>query len=311
MPELLKLREEGKIKYFGGKDEFIRLGTLDDLDMIIAHHGIGSYVGINNMSTNCFVKKKLTFHGKQAHGTRAYFGVDALEAASLAMTAINTLRECFQEKHTVRIHGFIAEGGTADNIIANHVVMNYQVRARTLPALRDAEWRFDRAVKGAAMALGCGLTIETFPGYLSDRPAKHTELLEETMRELLPGRKLEIRDSSRNPNSHQVGSNDYGEVSQLLPFIKIMTSGCYGAVHTEQTRVVDPYEAYVVPAKVFAVYAYRLMKDHAKELEHFLEGFEPAMTKQEICDYFDSMLRTEEVPINPAPDFEGNEDETN
>lgn len=309
-PELMKLREQGKIKYFGGKDEFIRLGALDDLDMIVAHHTMACGLGINNMSTNCFVKKHITFHGKSAHGTRAAFGVDALEAASLAMTAINTLRECFQEKDYVRIHGFMAEGGTADNIIADRTVLNYQVRAKTLPALRNAEWRFDRAVRGAAIAIGAGCTIETYPGYLSDRPAKHIELLEEVLHDLKPDAQLVIRDSGKNPNIHQVGSNDYGEVSQILPFIKFTTGGCSGVAHTDSADITDPYEAYVVPAQIFAIYSYRMMKNHAKELEHFLEGFEPAMTAQEVCDTFDSMLRVEEIPMNPAPDFEGNTDDT-
>ena len=310
LDDLIQMESEGKIQYFGGKAQLIQEGALDDLDMIVAHHAMAFGAGINNMTTNCFVTKRVTFTGQAAHGTRAPFGVDALEAASLAMAAINTQRECFQEKDYVRIHGYFIQGGTANNIIADHVTMSYSVRARNIAALKNADFRVDRALKGAAAAVGAGLKIETFPGYLSDRPAQDIHLLQEVMEDLLPGTQLVIKDSAQDPTIHQVGSNDYGEVSQFLPFVKFTTGGTTGAAHTNEAQIADQEEAYLTPAKIFAIYAYRLMRDEAKELKKFLCSYEPAMTKEEVLKFFDSMRREENLPMNPAPNFAGNEDET-
>lgn len=306
--ELVKLQNAGKIKYFGGKAQLISEGALDDLDMIVAHHTMACGVGINNMTTNCNISKRVTFLGKAAHGTRAPFGVDALEAASLAMAAINTQRECFQEKDYVRIHGFFVDGGTANNIISDKVQMSYSIRASYPEALKNADFRVDRAIKGAAAAVGAGVRIETFPGYLSDRPAQDIELLEQVIHELVPDVEPVIRDSAKNPAIHNCASNDYGEVSQILPFIKFTTGGTEGAAHTKGANIVNQYDAYVIPAKIFAVYAYRLMKNQAKELEKFLSPFKPAMTKDEVLNFISSMQRDELVPMNPAPDFKGNVD---
>lgn len=306
--DLVKLQKEGKIQFFGGKAQLMSEGALDDLDMIVAHHTMACGVGINNMTTNCNMSKRVTFFGKAAHGTRAPFGVDALEAASLAMAAINTQRECFQEKDYVRIHGFFVDGGTANNIIADSVQMSYSIRASYPEALKNADFRVDRAIKGAAAAVGAGVRIETFPGYLSDRPAQDIELLEQVVRELVPDVEPVIRDSAKNPTIHNCASNDYGEVSQFLPFIKFTTGGTEGAAHTKSADIVDLYDAYVVPAKIFAVYAYRLMKNQATELEKFLSVFEPAMAKEEVLDFIRSMQRDETMPMNPAPDFKGNVD---
>lgn len=308
LDELIQMKKEHRIQYFGGKAQLIKEGALDDLDMIIAHHSMAYGLGINNRTTNCFVTKRVTFQGKASHGARPYLGIDALEAASLAMTAINTQKECFQEKDYVRIHGYIMEGGTANNIIAERVVMSYSVRAANPDALKAADFRVDRAIKGAAAAVGAGVKIETFPGYLSDRPAKDITLLENVMRELNPGKKLTIYDSSKDPTLHQVGSNDYGEVSQILPYIKFTTGGTAGAAHTNHADLVDKEEAYIVPAKIFAIYAYRLMRNQAQELEKFLAPFEPAMTKEEVCAFFDSMFREEQVEINPVPNFQASVD---
>lgn len=52
-----KLIEEGKVRYIGGKQEFVRLGVMDDIDLTVGHHVLGdpsvdpkSYVAVNGTS---------------------------------------------------------------------------------------------------------------------------------------------------------------------------------------------------------------------------------------------------------------------
>lgn len=60
-----QLKEEGKIKYGGGKCELIRIGAFDDIDLSIAHHsGNGNEITFREGSNNGFVSKVIRYHGK-------------------------------------------------------------------------------------------------------------------------------------------------------------------------------------------------------------------------------------------------------
>ncbi len=88
--------------------------------------------GIYNGSSNGFVNKTVTFKGRSAHAAAApHEGVDALNAATAAMVNIALQQESFRDEDTVRVHGFVSAGGTAVNVIADHVTMEYSVRGKT------------------------------------------------------------------------------------------------------------------------------------------------------------------------------------
>ena len=67
-----------------------------------------------------------------------YKGVDALNAATLAIQAINMQQESYRDQDSVRVHGFISRGGTAMNIIADHTTLEYSVRANNIRAIENA-----------------------------------------------------------------------------------------------------------------------------------------------------------------------------
>ena len=121
-----KLAEEGKIRYFGGKCEFIRIGVMDDIDLVVGHHSTtGDFeAGMGNSPSTGFVSKTVKYKGKASHAAGApQKGVDALNAAALGMHALELQRESFRDKDTVRVHGFISKGGEAVNVIADDVVL--------------------------------------------------------------------------------------------------------------------------------------------------------------------------------------------
>ena len=74
-----------------------------------------------------------------------------------------------------------------------------------------------------------------------------------------------------------------------------------GACHTNEFCVVDPYEYYVVPAKCFALLAYRLLKDDAKLAKQIKADYTPVMTKESYIQLMDSLNKTESMPLSPAP----------
>lgn len=290
-----ELMDQGTIRYGGGKSELIRIGAFDDISIVLAHHiAPNTTLALSNHKSNGFMNKIVRYHGIAAHAAEApYEGVDALNAASIAMTAINCQRESFREKDTVRVHGFVSKGGEAMSVIANQITMEYSVRANNIPAILDANRKFDRSIRAGAVATGCGAEIITMPGYLPVIPQEDVSFLEAALQDAAGTYSVTPHD----PGIIQGGSTDLGEVSHLLPVYQFNTGGYEGPLHGKDTHPVDEYLAYVVPAKVFALAAYKLLKDNARHANEIASGYQAAMTKQAYIDYMDAHDSVEIIPM--------------
>ena len=296
-----QLMKDGKLGYGGGKCELIRVGAFDDVDIALGHHIFpGADYGVYNNSSNGFVNKTVTFKGRAAHAAgMPHEGVDALNAATAAMVNIALQQESFRDEDTIRVHGFVSEGGTAINVIADHVTMQYSVRGKTPEAYRDASLKVDRSLKAAAMATGCGVTIETLPGYMSGVPNYHTEVLDSVLKDLTDEKYNKRFDMG--PEMHMTGSDDFGNVATLMPLVHFYSGGYTGSLHNPDVRVTDEYLAYVVTAKIFALTAYRLMKDGAAAAKANIADYKPVMSKDEYIAFMESMQTTETVEPTPLP----------
>ena len=65
----------------------------------------------------------------------------------------------------------VVKGGDASNIIADESELDYSVRANNLPAIKNASYKFDRAMQGAATALGTGLGSAPLPAICPSSPS--------------------------------------------------------------------------------------------------------------------------------------------
>jgi amidohydrolase len=165
-----KLVEEGKISYLGGKPELIKLGHFDDVDMAVMIHTHSQpedkRVLFCASSNGCLVKM-MKFIGRGAHaGAAPHRGINALNAAQLALSAVHAQRETFKDEDTVRIHPIITKGGELVNVVPSDVRLETFVRAKTLEAIVDANAKLDRSLRAGAMAVGAKVEIRTLPGYL-------------------------------------------------------------------------------------------------------------------------------------------------
>ena len=295
-----RLMKEGKLGYGGGKCELIRVGAFDDINIALGHHIFpGADFGIYNCSSNGFVNKTVTFHGRAAHAAAfPHEGVDALNAATAAMVNIALQQESYRDEDNVRVHGFISGGGTAVNVIADTVTMQYCARAKTPEAYKDAAKKVDRSLRAAAVATGCGVTIETMAGYMSGVVNPHTEVLESVLDDIAAQGTYTKR---RDLLTHTTGSDDFGDVATLMPLVHFATGGYTGGLHSPDIRVTDEELAYVVTAKIFALTAYRLMKDGAAAAKRNIADYKPVMTKAEYLAFMESMQTTEEIPGEPLP----------
>ncbi|MFR9161994.1 MAG: peptidase dimerization domain-containing protein [Ruthenibacterium lactatiformans] len=95
-----------------------------------------------------FIGKELRFLGKEAHaGGAPWEGVNALNAASLAIAAIHANRETFRDEDHVRVHPIITKGGDLVNTVPADVRMESYVRAASVQAMRTANAKVNRAAR--------------------------------------------------------------------------------------------------------------------------------------------------------------------
>lgn len=243
----LGLVEKGLIQFMSGKQELIRCGAFDDVDMAYMLHVGDGYCIWNG---NGFLVKRITFHGKSCHAAGPQGGVNAMSAMTLAQTAIGLLRERMDDR--ARVHGIITAGGDVTNIIPDVAEMEYMVRADSIEKLKKLNEMFDCAVSHSAQALGAAVKIRTMPG---DMPLKNdmelVKLYKDVMRELIPD--AEIPDLSFIP-----GSTDMGDVCSVMPAFHGAVKGTHGC-HSIDYKIVDPELAYVGNAKIMALMAVELL----------------------------------------------------
>jgi amidohydrolase len=251
----------GRIEFLGGKPELIRLGVFDDVDMAIFIHASSSpedrRLSIPNGSTG-FVVKRTRFLGRAAHAAAApEAGINALHAASLALTAVGMQRETFRDEDGVRVHSILTHGGDAVNVVPAQARLETYVRALTLDAMQDAAVKVDRSARGAALALGAALEIETLPGYL---PLIQDPVLARRFgaqaRAIVGEDGWALRPPTR-------ASTDAGDLSQILPVLHPSTGGFGGAIHGASFHVTDEEAAYIDPTKALVATLVDLLADGA------------------------------------------------
>lgn len=292
--------EDGLIKYMGGKCELIRQGHVDDIDMTVGHHVKQEY-SIANRTSMGFMEKYITYYGTASHPAYICNAVDAGAAASLAMHAVDVQREAINRwryYNTHILHGFVKNGGNVSNIVADKTELDYNIRAKTLNDMRDIAYRVDRAFKGAAVATGAGMEIKTEPGYMPIVPIKDDSWAYEIFDLIDPQHKNNVFHPAAD---YLEGTTDFGDLSCIMPVIQFLTKGACGVAHNASFNREDLYEYYVVPAKCFALSAYRLLKDDAALAKKVIAENEPMMTKQEYLDTMESLSKVETMEMVPVP----------
>ena len=284
------LMDEGKIRFFGGKQELLYRGHLDAIDICMMIHSydmtkMGKKVLVGPEG-NGFLGKKVVFTGKEAHaGAAPHEGVNALNAAVLAMNNIHAQRETFADEQMIRVHPIITKGGDIVNIVPADVHMESYVRGRTIEAILDANEKVTRALKAGAMAVGAQVQINDIPGYLPLlRNRELDELFKNNAVEFMKGE--EIQDGFTF-----AGSFDIGDISHLMPILHPIVSGVKGDIHTRTFKPDDMELAVIIPAKCMAMTVIDLLADGAQPARGIVENFKPKLTKKSYLDFMDKVSK--------------------
>ena len=285
------LRQQEKIEFLGGKPEFIRLGELDDVDIAMMCHTTSNRDERRlcmSGTSNGIVAKKIQFIGRGSHaGGAPHLGINALNAASLALMAIHANRETFQDDDTIRVHPIITKGGEAVSAVPADVRMETFVRGKTLNSVLEANRKVDRALKAGAMAVGAKVNIQTIPGYL---PLQQNRSLADVFR---ANAVSIVGEENVGHVEHRTGSTDMGDISHLMPAIHPYVGGATGLSHGSDYVVQDYNLAVITAAKALAATVVNLLADGATQGGGIVSGHKPAMTKSEYLSFMRSLAKEE------------------
>jgi amidohydrolase len=270
------LIDQGLISFIGGKQEMIKLGYFDDIDLAMMCHGTTSNkIEIAETSTG-FIIKHIKYTGKEAHaGGAPHLGVNALNAATLGLQAVAFQRETFQEKDTIRVHPIITKGGDLVNVVPADVRIETYVRGKTMEGVIDASQKVNRAFRAGAYAMGAGIEITEIPGYMPRFNNKR-------MNELFYANAIQVvgEDNITN-NGHTTGSSDFGDIMHLMPAIHPYIGGAKGIGHSSDYQVEDPEMFYIAPTKIMAMTIIDLLSDGATLAEDIIRDFVPVYRNKE------------------------------
>jgi amidohydrolase len=246
----------------GAKVVMVERGAFQTVDAaLMVHAHENNYYLTESLAMDAL---EVQFFGKAAHAAAApWEGINALDALIMTFNSINALRQ--QIKPDARIHGVITQGGVAPNIIPEHTVGRFYIRAKTRRYLDELTAKVKACIQAAAMATGTRFEINNYENSFDDMVNNH--VIAERMRDYF----TEALDSGqflRTPESF--GSVDMGNVSHVVPAVHLLIDIADGKpltphTHEFQQAVATPYaDAAVIRAgKAMALTGHDLLTDSA------------------------------------------------
>lgn len=279
-----KLRNEGKIKYLGGKSEFLSRGYFDGVDLAFMVH-TSSHFATTSGSVGCLAKN-IIYKGVAAHaGGSPWSGVNALYAANCGINAVNAIRETFKEADLIRFHPIITHGGDMVNAIPETVVIETYVRGKTFDAIVENNKKINRALTGAALSIGANIEIIDIPGYAPLVNDKEMMLVAKEAAEIaMPDIEFHYGTGT------STGSTDMADLCCIMPVVHPYAAGSQGKGHGNDYEIIDPEAACVTNAKWQLTMISLLLENGAERAKRIVEEYEPMFaTKEEFLAYVDSL----------------------
>ncbi len=278
------LKAEGKIKYLGGKSEFLSRGYFDGVDLAFMVHTAGGFT-TGSDHVGC-IAKSIIYKGRAAHaGGNPSGGINALYAASCGLQAANALRETFRESDLIRFHPIITHGGDMVNAIPETAQIESYVRGSSFEAIVRENKKINRALIGAALSIGANIEIIDMPGYsplVDNRDMK--KVAAEAMKLIDPETELPIE------NHWSTGSTDMGDLSCIMPVVHAYAAGAQGTSHGNDYYIVDPEAACIKNAKWQLVMLMLLLGNGGERAKKIVADFKPQFASAKaFLEYQDSL----------------------
>jgi amidohydrolase len=245
----------------GGKGCLVEAGLFRDVDAAMMIHGFDRTL----LHQDLLGVARVTFEweGRAAHASvDPWEGVNALDACVATFNGVAMLRQ--QMRPDCRIHGVVAEGGIAGNIIPERAVADFNVRGPSLEAMWALHRRVVACAEAAAVATATRLTV-----------TRHSDVYEPMRRNqgLLDvfAANLGASGLAEGPAApDRLASSDIGNVSQVTPTIHawVQIAALGTAIHTREFAAAaaapSARAGLLAGAKLMALSAVDLLADPAR-----------------------------------------------
>jgi amidohydrolase len=245
----------------GGKIKLIRGGVFEGVDAVMMIHGFDRTLLHQDLLG--IVRAGFEFRGKASHASAdPWEGINALDACIQMFNAVAMLRQ--QTRPGCRIHGIIAHGGAAANIIPEHAAALFYVRAPRIDEMRDLYRRVVACAEGAALATGATLSVTEHDNVYEPLTSNPVLL------DLFAANMAAVGLEPGAPIPDRLGSSDIGNVSQVVPAIQPMVQIAPPgtAIHTRQfaDAAVAPLarSGMLAAAKIMAMTTFDLLAEPAQ-----------------------------------------------
>ena len=245
----------------GGKGCLVEAGLFRDVDAAMMIHGFDrtllhqDLLGVARVS--------FAWEGRAAHASvDPWEGVNALDACVATFNGVAMLRQ--QMRPDCRIHGVVAEGGIAGNIIPERAAADFNVRGPSLEAMWALHRRVVACAEAAALATATRLTVTRHPDVYE--PMRRNQGLLDVFAANL-GRSG-LAEGPAAPD--RLASSDIGNVSQVTPTIHawIQIAALGTAIHTREfakaAAAPSARAGLLAGAKLMALSAVDLLADPAR-----------------------------------------------
>jgi len=189
-------------------------------------------------------------------------GVNALDACVATFNGVAMLRQ--QMRPDCRIHGVVAEGGIAGNIIPERAVADFNVRGPSLEAMWALHRRVVACAEAAALATATRLTVTRHPDVYE--PMRRNQGLLDVFAANLGASGL--AEGPAAPD--RLASSDIGNVSQVTPTIHawVQIAALGTAIHTREfggaAAATSARVGLLAGAKLMALSAVDLLADPSR-----------------------------------------------
>ena len=241
---------KGTIIFFGTPAEetifakvwMAREGLFDNLDICMDWHP-GDEIVAETQSSKALVDFRLKFYGSSSHASSdPWNGKSAVDALELYTTGLNYYREHINP--TARIHYHVEKAGDVVNVVPDYAQIWTRLRENDRPRVDVLYERAKKIAEGAALMAGVSYEMELISGIYeiqvnrtgqlamqknleklgpiiyTDKEVEYANtILRETGK---PEKGLDGRvQSLRETKPAQGGSTDVGDVSQIVPVIRM------------------------------------------------------------------------------------------
>lgn len=279
------LIQAGTLKMPGGKPQMILEGHFDDIDMVIMQHAdCTENDGGREIKAHCggvhgglgVISKLARYTGKASHSANPHEGINALNAANIALMAINAQRETFRDEDNIRVHPIITKGGDLVNVVPADVRVEMHVRGCNNRALTDASNKVENCLKAGALAIGATVEITDLPLCMS--PFESDELKDICFENL-----QYVFGEDKVKRDGPAVSTECADVSNLIPTVHMMIGGAKGVLHGKDFEISAPELSYLGAAKTMTCAIIDLLYNGAEKGKMVKEKFTAPYTKEEYA----------------------------